>query len=513
MAGTKLKKLKDIYDPRAEREALAACLQGDTSEVLAWCKVDDFYDVGFMAAMRAVEELARNSEPVTFATVLDLLRRNGELTEGLEHSLDDVFDYKVGNAEAAAKLVREQANLRHLQELLRANLDAIESGRMRPVDVVSNIISDCVTINTGSGERSLHVSDVAARDDAHIRRIMSGDLVAHSVGFGGVDDAIGGILPSEYIGITGPPGGGKSLWKNMINQMAAKNGKPVLSYILEMTAEQEMRRSVAIHAAGAINIKRFRGGPNTEPPTREEFELYNRYKAEITGSDFPMHMCSSKFSLSELLSDAERRVQENGVEIVTIDYAQLIRNGDGSNRTGELERISAAWRMFALKHNVAVMMICRLNQSGAKTALTGGELTGAELYGSSSMQYDFSALCTIQFNKALWLCQCPANEQFTYNEDKEKYEPIHTQGVAKRCPKCGSRVAPADHRLGEINVLKARDGECFAKIPVRLSGPTLQMIEMSPDDLEREYGGEMDDPVPTSLAALEFEPMAEVELF
>ena len=164
MAGTKVKKLKDIFDPRAEREALAACLQGDASEVLAWCKVDDFYDIGFMSAMRAVEDLMRESEPITFVTVLDLLKRNGELTEGLEHSLDDVFDYKVGSAEAAAKKVREQADLRHLQTLLRGNLDAIESGRSRPSDVVSSIISDCVSISTGSVSYT-HL-DVYKRQDA-----------------------------------------------------------------------------------------------------------------------------------------------------------------------------------------------------------------------------------------------------------------------------------------------------------------------------------------------------------
>ena len=480
----KAKILIEQFDLRAERETLAACVQGDPFKVLGKVTAADFYDPANYHVMSAIIEMAQAGDVITFASVCNKLKINGKFTLPVENVVTEAFEYPKVDPEAAAQIVKDKSRLRTLRGIYVKHIETIDSGRAEPEKIVGLTISDCINVSTTSKNSSRHISDISGDVDVHVENITSGNLVSYSTGIAGVDLAIGGVQAGEMFGVTGPPGSCKSLVKNGMNLLNAKK-VPVVSYILEMGVIQELIRACAIEGNGRVNAKKFRGGPGVEPPSIEEVEAFNEVKSRL--AKLPLWMDNTKFGLMEILADAERRVQENGVKIVTIDYVQLIHAGDGGNRTGELERISQAFRMFAQKNNCAVVMVVRLDKAGASSSLKGNDLTGAELHGSSSFHYDFSSLVSLYFDKPMWLCKCDPEEQFTWDEDKESLVSIHTPGIKKYCHKCMQYVKQSDGRLGNAYVLKARDGETYTKVPLKLDGATLQITEVEFDEKPMEY--------------------------
>jgi replicative DNA helicase len=475
--------MSERHDPRAEREAVAASLRGQAYHVLTYAKPSEFHDPARLAIMFAIEEMLQGGTPVTRATLCDRLRLRGELTTLVLDEVEAAMEYREYDfdAEAAGRIVHDMAGQREARRVLAAAVQEIDLGRVTTERIVGSVMSRLIGVSSSGTNRSRPVAEICDELDAHIERLLAGSVESLTTGIDAVDQAIGGIQFSEVFGLTGPPGSCKSVVKNRMNLLNAAAGYPVVSYVLEMTPHQETIRSVAIHAGGAVSAKKFRGGRGIEPPTPEEVALFKHYKSEIR--KLPIWVENSKFGLMEILADAERRVSENGVKLITVDYAQLILAGDGSQRTAELERISQAFRVFAQKNHCAVCIVVKLDKAGALSALKGQELTGAELHGSSSFHYDMSSLVSLYFDKPMWLCECPVEEQFEWDKDKEAMVSIHTPGLRKYCSNCHHYVKVTEGRMGNAFVLKARDGDTFTKVPLKLEGATLQIREVVPEQM------------------------------
>lgn len=433
--------------------------------------------------MFAIEDMLQGGTPVTRATLCDRLRLRGELTSAVSDEIEAAMEYREHDfdAEAAARIIHDMAGQRDTRKILLSAIEDIDRGRATTERVVGSVLSRLMGVSASGSNRSRPISEICDDLDAHLDRLVAGEVESLTTGVDQVDRAIGGLQFSEVLGLTGPPGSCKSVVKNRMNLLNAAAGYPVVSYVLEMTPLQETIRSVAIYAEGLVSAKIFRGGRGIAPPTPEQVALFRHYKNEIR--KLPIWVENSKFGLMEILADAERRVAENGVRLVTVDYAQLILAGDGTQRTAELERISQAFRVFAQKNHCAVCIVVRLDKAGAMSALKGQELTGAELHGSSSFHYDMSSLVSLYFDKPMWLCECPVEEQFEWDKEREAFASIHTTGLRKYCPNCHHYVQASEGRMGNAFVLKARDGDTFTKVPLKLEGATLQIREIAPEEM------------------------------
>jgi replicative DNA helicase len=475
--------MSERHDPRAEREAVAASLRGQAYHVLTYAKPTEFHDPSRLAIMLAIETMLQAGTPITRATLADCLRLRGQLTSPVTDELDAAMEYRDYDfdAESAGRIVHDMAGQRNTRIILSTAIDDIDRGRATTERVIGSVMNQLIGVSTAASNRSRPIAEICDDLDIHLEQLLSGSVQSLTTGIDAVDRAIGGVQFAEVFGLTGPPGSCKSVIKNRMNLLNAVAGYPVVSYVLEMTPLQETIRSVAIFAEGAVSAKKFRGGRGVDKPTPEEVELFRHYKSEIR--KLPMWVENSKFGLMEILADAERRVAENGVKLITVDYAQLILAGDGTARTAELERISQAFRVFAQKNHCAVCIVVRLDKAGALSALKGQELTGAELHGSSSFHYDLSSLVSLYFDKPMWLCECSFDDQHEWDADREAYVSIHTPGMRKFCGACRHYVQATEGRMGNAFVLKARDGDTFTKVPLKLEGATLQIHEISLDQM------------------------------
>jgi hypothetical protein len=204
----------------------------------------------------------------------------------------------------------------------------------------------------------------------------------------------------------------------------------------------------------------------------------------------PLHMDYMKHDLFSILEDAEKRISTTGAKVIAVDYAQKIYIPNMNNEISAINTISGRFRDLALRKDVIVILVIRMDKAGAKASLSGESITGAEGYGASSLLSDVSGMLHTRLNKPFVVCDCKYDiniespfEISTHHNlylDKKSGNRMskHTTTQALICGDCGEKLRNDKNRMGFIDLLKSRDGETADRIPAILIGPTVKFMEM-----------------------------------
>ena len=177
-------------------------------------------------------------------------------------------------------------------------------------------------------------------------------------GFIGLDDFLGGFQRSDLIIIAGRPSMGKtSLALNIARNAAVDQGACVALFSLEMFRESLVQRLLS--SESGVNSRRIRLGLNTEV---EEGLIM-----EATGklSEAPIYIDDSpQLRIVEMRSKARRLYYERGIDLIIIDYMQLLQ-GDGrnENRVQEISYISRSLKALARELKVPVIALSQLSRA------------------------------------------------------------------------------------------------------------------------------------------------------
>ena len=177
-------------------------------------------------------------------------------------------------------------------------------------------------------------------------------------GFGDLDSLLGGIQRSDMLILGARPSVGKStLGLNMVLN-AAKGGRTCAVYSLEMTAGQLALRALA--AETGIDSHRLRLGLYT---TTEEERIM---QAAGMLSDLPVHIDDTPYQgMAEIRGKARRLELQHGLDLVMVDYLQLVQGqqrGHQANRVQEITEISRSLKVLAGELDVAVIACSQLNR-------------------------------------------------------------------------------------------------------------------------------------------------------
>jgi replicative DNA helicase len=212
------------------------------------------------------------------------------------------------------------------------------------------------------------------RDFMHIRRILEqyweessiagagleepGRLQHVDTGFPAVDELLGGMQRSDMIILAARPSLGKSsLALGIARNAALEQGAQVAVFSLEMSKEQLVQRLLSMEAE--VESKRVR--------LRQYTPLQERRVMDATGklSGLPIYIDDSPASrVVEMRSKARRLHQERGIDLIIVDYLQLIR-GDGrsENKVQEISDISRALKALAREMECPVLAVSQLSRA------------------------------------------------------------------------------------------------------------------------------------------------------
>ena len=177
-------------------------------------------------------------------------------------------------------------------------------------------------------------------------------------GYNDIDELLGGLQRSDLIILGARPAMGKSSLMLNVSLSAAQSGATVGVFSLEMSREQLALRILAADAE--IDSHRLRLGLYTEAEEQRIIDSIGRL------SELPVYIDDTPLqAMAEMRSKARRLSLERGLDLLVVDYLQLIqgRGGrGGENRVQEISEISRSLKGMARDLNIAVITCSQLSR-------------------------------------------------------------------------------------------------------------------------------------------------------
>lgn len=268
------------------------------------------------------------------------------------------------NIENHALLLAEMSIERNLYSLNQETLNIISRGNIDVIDELDefqskfNKILKPLTNKTAISHNKL-MKDVFVEIEEKINQKKKGDVVGMSTGLNCLDSVLGGWKKQKSYIIAGRPGMGKTslvLVTSWFNAWLQK--KPVAFFSLEMSAEELMRRIMSINSEVPYKLM--------DDGMLESFEVERIQQTSGKYSNAPLYIDDTPaLTIQQIRARSHRLKHEKGVELIIIDYLQLIKGGKikAGNREQEVSQISQTLKQISKELDVPVVALAQLSRA------------------------------------------------------------------------------------------------------------------------------------------------------
>ena len=354
------------HSTEAEQSVLGCVLidQGAAMNILTTLKEDDFYVEAHKIVFDSMYEIYRNNKPVDFVTLTDELERKNMLESvgGVEYiTLLTNFVPSASNYEFYVDIVKRGGTLR---SLISASNKIIQFAYDNPSkqEAIAFAEKSIFQISETQDKSSLgHIKPAVEEvmEKFEIIQKDKGALKGLSTGFYGLDKITNGLQKSDLILIAARPGFGKtSLGMNIANYAALNEDAKVAIFSLEMPRVQLAQRSLC--STAFVSMEKALKGDLNASEWKALWEAHDQLsKANIYVDD------SSLNTPVEILSKCRRLKAEHGLDLIMIDYLQLMSSGNkgNENRQQEVSEMSRALKILARELNVPVLLLSQLSRA------------------------------------------------------------------------------------------------------------------------------------------------------
>lgn len=372
----------------AERSVLGAILIDSESiiQVMNFLEPDHFYDYKHALIYETCAKLFEKNSPIDVLTITNLLKKNKQLTKiGGAAYISELVSLvpSSANIEEYGKIVKETC-IRRKMISLGAKISELGFDESREVDVVMD-----------EAEQKLFdvTEDSIERDFVHVSKLLEetyeraedlnqnpDKLRGTPTGFKPLDNILGGFQKSDLIILAARPSVGKTaLALDMARHVATKEKKHVGFFSLEMSNLQLMDRLLSMEVG--VGLWDLRMGKLPE-------ESFSRL-ADAMGVLSESHLYiddTPGINIMEMRTKARRLKAEKGLDMIMVDYLQLMEGRSKESRTQEVSEISRFLKGLGRELDIPVIALSQLSR--AVEQRTGGVPQLSDLRESGSIEQD-----------------------------------------------------------------------------------------------------------------------------
>ena len=421
------------HDLEAEEAVVGSLLiDGDSFvRISSLIKPEDFYRERNQLCYAACRSLFERNEAIDQVTLARELSRTNQLESAggmayLSHLVS--VTPTSAHSEHYAQLVARTSTMRTLIDAA-SRISVIGYDDTDDVDATLRQAEDILFgVRTGQPQRGFlplrQIYDQYLEERAAVADPLLASDTPMLTGYNDLDELLGGMQRSDMIVLGARPAMGKSTLAINVAINAAQDGATVGVFSLEMSREQLALRILAADAQ--IDSHRLRLGLVTEADEQRITDSIGRL------SELPMYIDDTPFQgMVEMRSKARRLSLEHGLDLLTVDYLQLIegRGKGGDNRVQEVSEISRSLKGMARDLNICVLTCSQLNRG--VTNRTSHRPMLSDLRDSGSIEQDADVVMFIH------------REDMYYTEEEwEQHSP------GRPYPKNIAEIIVAKHRNG-----------------------------------------------------------------
>jgi replicative DNA helicase len=347
---------------------------------------ENFYDRKHRYIYEAVSGLYNQQKAIDLLTISAELKKNGTLKEsGGNIYLTELVESVPTSAhiQEYAKLVKD-LSVRRKMISLAASIDEMAYQEGDKVEILlDSAEKDLLNISESNTKKDfVHVSDLLEESYKRQEELSKNPdkLRGVSTGFAYLDNILGGLQESDLIILAARPSVGKSAFSfDIARHAAVKEGKKVGIFSLEMSNTQVMDRLLSMQVGVGLWDLRM-GKLSDDALSRLSDAMGILSESNLYIDDTP------GISILEMRAKARRLKFEKGLDLIIVDYLQLITGTRMESRVQEVSDISRSLKALARELSVPVMALSQLSRAVEQRSDNKPQLS--DLRDSGSIEQD-----------------------------------------------------------------------------------------------------------------------------
>ena len=356
------------HSTEAEQAVIGAMLMNkdaimETSEILHG---EDFYQTAYGILFDAMVEMFHSGKPVDLITLQEHLKEKNAPPEivSMEYVRDLLMNVDTSaNVKYYAQIVQEKSTLR---KLIKINEEIANTCYMenRPLEEILETTEKKVfeLVERGNVQEYVPIKQVVlnALDVIEKASKTKGTVTGIPTGFIDLDYKLSGLQRSDLVLIAARPSMGKTAFVlNIAQHVAFRENLAVAIFSLEMSKEQLVNRLFSLESQ--VDAQSLRTGNMKDSDWEKLIE-----GAGVIGQSKLIIDDTPGISISELRSKCRKYKLEHGLDIIIIDYLQLMTGSVGKSsesRQQEVSDISRQLKGLARELNVPVVSLSQLSRA------------------------------------------------------------------------------------------------------------------------------------------------------
>lgn len=375
----------------AEESVLGAMLIDDKAAdtIIPILHADDFYVPANRIIFTVMRELQEHSKPIDTVSVADKLEQDGKLDEvGSIAYLSSLAEKlpSAANAKYYAEIIKRDSLSR---KVINAGNEIVEFAYDSGEGTASLAKAEQLVFRISEEESDKALVHAKGALSVAIQNIMdaqSGNTPEEYVytGFSRFDKMTKGLKPGEFIIIAARPSVGKTALALNIATNVVLTGKTVAVFNMEMTADSLVKRMLAYVSNVTFDSMDVRG-QLSDSDSGKLLDAYNKLSAaNLYIDDYSMN------HPSDILSKCRRLKREQGLDLVIVDYLQLMeaesRGRASESRQNDVSMMSRQLKVYAKELGVPIIALSQMSRGVEKE---GGRLPQlSDLRDSGAIEQD-----------------------------------------------------------------------------------------------------------------------------
>ena len=336
------------------------------SDVVSLLDPDDFFQERHKIIWEALQSLSQFNTPIDVVTLSNALETENKLEAagGREYLLKLIESVASGaNARYHAEIIQKKAVMRRLINVSTTAIREAQDPTAEPDDVISKLEGSVMALAEKQVKNSLRPASEVVQEILKAVEMRKDGFSGCPTGFTDLDRLTNGLQPSDLIILAGRPGMGKSAFALTLAANSSVNyGKHVAFFSLEMGAEQLMQRIIC--SLAGIELSKFRSGHLNQ----DEFAKLPGAASRIMQSNTLYVDDNLDLGIMELLSKCRSLKRKVGLDLVIVDYLQLMKTGKEENRAVAVGAISRGLKVLAKDLKIPVIALAQLSRKTEERA-------------------------------------------------------------------------------------------------------------------------------------------------